>query len=216
MSKQFKNRLLEWGCDKEIIVETTVVDDNLVSGTKKSCNKIRLLFFSRVESYKGIYQTIDAFELLYKNYKNIELHIAGSGTELDSVKERVETLKTENIFIHGYISGVQKKTLLEQTHILIFPSLSEGMPNAVLECMAQGLAIVTTRVGGVTDFFVDERHGYFLNSITAEEITKQVIKLIENIDRLKNISMYNSHYAQKRFLASKVVSRLNSYTEKFH
>jgi glycosyltransferase involved in cell wall biosynthesis len=82
------------------------------------------------------------------------------------------------------ITGIlpYKKTLNELDNIDIFvaPSFSDGCPNAVLEAMAAGRAIITTPVGAMNDLL---RHGescYFLQNLSDAEMKSAIKKLDED------------------------------------
>lgn len=208
LSNSFKSKLINWGYKKPIFVESTVVDDNLLRKGNKDFSNLVFLFFSRIEKYKGIYETINAVNNLEKRGYNFEFKVVGTGTELENVKKIVNQLKIKNIKFYGYVIDEEKKAILNDSNILLFPSYSEGMPNSVLECMAQGLVIVTTKVGGLVDFFKDKINGYFLEELSTKEIESKIESLFKDLNILHNISRNNILYASNNFIASNVVKRL--------
>jgi len=68
------------------------------------------------------------------------------------------------------------QNLLRASDILICPSWSEGMPNVILEAMANGLAVIATDVGA-TNVLVGEGTGWLLKNSDPGEI-RSVIDLI--------------------------------------
>jgi glycosyltransferase involved in cell wall biosynthesis len=63
---------------------------------------------------------------------------------------------TENARWQGWLDPEQKARALAEADVFVLPSISEGMPVALLEAMASGLAIVATRVGGVPELLTDD------------------------------------------------------------
>jgi len=217
LSSKFKSKLLSWGYNKPIYVETTTVDDNYLTDytpinieTKfvKDSDEINILFFARVEKYKGIFEALETYTLLSEKYKNIKLTIIGDGKEKNKVLEISQKNNLKKIVFKGFLTGHSKYNALKDGDILLFPSYSEGMPNSVLEAMACGLLIVTRNVGGVDDFFENEKMGFSTESKDPNVFVDLLEKLIRDKKTRLKISLYNYNFAKKNFYASIVAKRI--------
>ena len=222
LCSEFKNKLIAWGLDKnKIIVETTMVDDTLLehfdidNKTKdiKKANNLNILFLSRIIKDKGIYESVKTFKILKDKFDNITYTIAGDGPEFMNFKNYVENKNISGIKFTGFISGQNKLDLLTKSHILFLPTYHEGMPIAVLEAMAFGMPVVTRKVGGLKDFFEHTKMGYFTDSLNPKVFADILEKLLIDRELLQNIAIYNYNYAQKKFLASQVVKRIENVYE---
>lgn len=222
LAKQFKNQLLAWGFNKPIKVETTIVDDKLLEGINIETvlderikgGTFRILFLARIIKDKGIYETIKAFRLLKKKYSNMELVIAGDGDELKLVKEYVSEINEKDIIFVGYLKGELKKEYFKKSNIYILPSYREGMPISIVEAMAFGLPIITRPVGGLADFSEQNKHGFITESMLPEVFAKLIEKLFLDKKLYCKISLHNYYYAQKEYLATKVIKRIeNTYEQ---
>jgi len=114
----------------------------------------------------------------------------------------------------GYISGKEKYELLASSDVFLFPSYSEGMPNAVLEAMAIGLPIITTKVGGLNDFFENGKMGYVLDFKSVDSIVEKIEINIKYTAKAKKIGLYNTHFAREHFKASNVANKFLSIIDK--
>ena len=76
--------------------------------------------------------------------------------------------------------------------------------------MAAGLPVVTTPNAGLKDAIVDGREGFLLNSMPSNpsEITKKIMKLIENPNLMEKISMHNRIAAEKKYDARVISNQL--------
>jgi glycosyltransferase involved in cell wall biosynthesis len=164
LASEFKKKLILWGFQQKIHIETTVVDPKLTANLEKNPGLIQhpeknpfvFLFMARVEVEKGVFEAVDLFQLLQEELPQCKLRfvIAGDGSALSSLKEYVENKHIKNIDFLGHVSGEQKFEVFKDSHIFLFPTNhGEGMPICLLEAMAFGLPLLTTNVGGIKDFF---------------------------------------------------------------
>lgn len=222
LSELAKSTLENWGYKNKIFMETTLVDEELIKNVDPDSfnskynninSSIRLLFLARIEKAKGIFELMEAYRLLQEKYNNLELVIAGDGREENNLKKIVKDKNIQNVTFTGFVSGDTKVNNYLDAHIFVFPSYTEGMPNSVLEAMAFGLPVVTTPVGGLVDFFENDKHGYFIDDLKPEPFSKVVTNLLEDKEKMMSISKYNYEYAKKRFLASSVAKRNEAIIE---
>ena len=106
--------------------------------------------------------------------------------------------------------GEAKIKALENADVYLFPSYFEGMPNSVLEAMAMGIPVVTTNVGGLADFFKNEKMGYIIETLEPIVLAGCVEKLFADIELRKQISETNIQYAKENFSLEVVLKRLEN------
>ncbi len=216
LSSTIKNRLIAFGVvPDKIIIGRTMVDENFMKWVpeKNINNKKQLLFLSRVEKAKGIYEVLEAYKSLKENNKDgYCLAIAGVGSELENVIKYIGNNKLKDVKILGFIDGEEKIKLFMDSDIYLFPSYTEGMPISVLEAMSMGLPVITTKVGGLPDFFEHGEMGFFVEVKSIDEIYTYVELLAQDINLAKKIGDYNIAYARNRFAPSTVVKEIeNTY-----
>lgn len=223
LASEFAERLKEYGYIKPVYLETTVVEDNIINpindndskealGSKNE-NKI-ILFLSRVEKVKGIYETIESFRNLQNKFPNIKLNIAGTGSELDRVKDYVTEREIHSVHFLGWIDGDQKVRALYESDIFVLATYhGEGMPICILEAMASGKSVVTTDIGGIKDFFEDGRMGLKVKSKDPIDLEQKIEKLLSHPELMERIGAYNTVYAKERFSAKLVCQRLENIYE---
>jgi glycosyltransferase involved in cell wall biosynthesis len=74
---------------------------------------------------------------------SVQLAIAGSGPERDSLEGQVAELGiSDNVTFLGYVSEERKRALLHESSVFVLPSRQEGFGIAVLEAMATGTPVV--------------------------------------------------------------------------
>ena len=143
----------EWKRNLESVVspeKITVIENYCkipdLSGTEK---KKQILFLGEIGKRKGCYDIPEIYGRVLEKGERLPLIMAGDG-ELAEVKKLFEDRDLlESVSFPGWVRGADKDKCLKESGLFLFPSYYEGMPMAVLEAMAYGMAIVTTRVGGI-------------------------------------------------------------------
>lgn len=217
LGEVFREELRQWFPRIPIEVETTTVDNKLVEGVRVeeaielrlNSGAVTLLFLSRIVREKGIFDLLEAYRRLRKSSRRYQLHIAGDGPDHEELREIADGIP--GITFHGYVSGEAKKSCFMEAGVFCLPTYyGEGLPTVLLEAMAFGLPLVTTRVGGIPDVVEDGENGSFVSPRDPRGIVQAVTQLVDDQTSYKQISQRNAGLARQRFLAEKVAQRLRS------
>ena len=225
LSREFEQDLRRWRFSAPIHLETTVAADEVLERSPKKRilegKPINLLFLSRIEVEKGVFELFETFSLLEgRQPGRYTLTLAGDGESLVGLRQRVKDLGLQGVAFPGYVTAEQKIQCYLNASIFCFlSSHGEGMPNAVLEAMAMGLPIVSSDAGGLRDVLCDgetgfvlqpERSGSLGTRFCAEAVADRIEKIASDPDLYDRISAHNQLLAQQRFAAAKVAQRLES------
>lgn len=104
----------------------------------------------RLSIEKGHAFLLDAVAQVAAPVPNIRLAIVGDGPQRASLEQQARKLRIDGL-VHfaGFLRDVQP--WMQAFDVLVNPSLTEGLPNVLLEAMALGTPVVATAVGGVPD-----------------------------------------------------------------
>jgi len=119
-------------------------------------NPPRLLFVGRLSIQKNPLLAIRALALLQD--LPWEFHVIGDGPLRAEMEREAQTLAPRCHF-HGWLDGVAVKDAMERSDALLLTSLSEGLPMVAVEALDRGLAIIASRIGGLTDVVAPEENG---------------------------------------------------------
>lgn len=180
-------------------IEDTWINEN----PKNSNEKVKFVFIGRNERRKGILELNQALSNLEK-LNNIEFVFIGPIPEDNQLAQ-------DNIKYLGEVRDVAIiKKMLFESDVLVCPSHSEGMPNVILEAMANQLAIIATDVGAVS-MMVDSSNGWLLNEVSVKNIEKAIESAATlNRSDLRNKQMESLKKVKERFLWEKLILSLIS------
>lgn len=110
------------------------------------------------------------------------------------VGEGTETIQglPENILTFGYKNNINQ--YLNAFDAFIFPSFSEGQPNAMIEAMASGLPILASNIPSIKECIPVEKHELLIDPLDLECFTRGLEKLMSNPDNYKIDSQYVTHH----------------------
>jgi glycosyltransferase involved in cell wall biosynthesis len=143
--------------------------------------RVRFGIAARLAPAKDHFTLLRAFATVAKELPAAELQIAGDGP----LRSRLETFTRElsladRVTFLGALPDTAQ--FLNQLDIFVLSSLSEGLPLAVLEAMAAGLPIVSTRAGGVDEAAIDGVNAYLANPGDASGLAEAMIRMAKQPD----------------------------------
>ena len=139
----------------------------------------RIVFIGRLDYLKGVHNLIQAFNGLIEEGMNAYLEIVGDGPDREKLENLARDLDINDyICFRGEIKGVV--SLLQESTMFVLPSLSEGLSNVILEAMACGLPVVSTRVGGTTDIIQDGINGMLVEPDNVSQLSNAMKQLLKN------------------------------------
>lgn len=135
--------------------------------------QVRLLTVSRLISRKRIDILIEAAAKLKTSGHNVALNIAGEGNLMKDLKALAKRLGIgDYVNFLGRVEAEDIPAVYGKNDIFVMSSEHEGMSNAMLEAMACGLPIVTTKCEGIEEL-IDE-NGVVVERAEAGEIASRI------------------------------------------
>ncbi len=156
------------------------------------------------------------FDVILQSKQRIVVYSADATLKLQI--ETSEKLRKLPITLHSRYAFIKNKALLElmgQSSIHIANSISDGMPNALLEAMYMGAFPIQSNPGGVTEELITHaKNGYLITKpLNAQEIAQHIKNALQNKELRKstlhyNLNLMENHYNRVK-LRSKIVSLYN-------
>ncbi len=154
-----------------------------------SDGKIKLITACRLEDRKGVDIVIASFPSILEKFPNATLDVVGDGSLINKLKEQAENLEIQDkIIFHGKVKHSKVIDLMKMAHLFCFPtSASEGFPKVVVEALASGLPVITTKVS-VLPKLIGNGCGVVLDEASCDKLVETVINICSNPVKYKKMS----------------------------
>jgi glycosyltransferase involved in cell wall biosynthesis len=116
----------------------------------------RIVFAGWMHREKGIFEALQVIDVLHQEFPGLTLSCAGGGKDEEEFWAAVRSRGLEQVVIReGWLEKSAVRDLFASADAFLLPSHYEGLPNAMLEAMAEGTPVVVTRVGSIPDVIED-------------------------------------------------------------
>ncbi len=163
---------------------------------------------------KGHAILLEALVLLANRGKpRVVAVVAGRGEERDRLAARSAELGMQDRFhLLGFRSDVPD--LLHAADVIVMPSLSEGLPMAIIEAMLAGKMIVATDVGGIPELISNDSLGLLVPAGDAVSLAEQLQRAIDSPSLRNELGKAARARALKEFSASAMAQKYASIYER--
>lgn len=216
LASHFKTELVEMGVEPGRIEVLTTMFDGSIFDAKETETRLRktrrVLFLSRLVKEKGIYELLEAFKSVKRIVPDAELLLAGDGEEKNGIERWVGGNGMEGaVMLLGYVRGKEKGRVMTDADVFVLPTRhGEGCPVAILEAMAAGLPIITTKAGGIPDVVVTGKNGIVLDEDTPDAIARAMADVLMDMDHWRMVGRANRKEAWCKYEARIVSAKLGS------
>lgn len=171
--------------------------------------KLSLLYIGRIEPNKGMDYLYNAMEYLQNYHNNFVLYFAGTEQGGCGYIDRFKKLLGDKFIYKGIVTGKQKTELLEHCQIFLLPSLYEGLPMSLLECMSFGIVPIVTDVGSITEYVEDGENGLVIKVKDTSSIANAIMRLYNDRILSQKLSIEAQKTIRTRLNPSEYVKNLN-------
>lgn len=204
-----------WGEDIEGIVDAeriAVLNNFAVIDHAQTDYRVRnnnVIFMGEVGKRKGAYDLPEIIKNVIDEVPEAFFYICGNG-EVEKIQNKIEEKGLKNnVHLTGWISGEDKKKLLNDSRVFLLPTYNEGQPMAIIEAMAYKLPVVSTMAGGIPELVQLGVNGYLEHPGDVEKISRHIIKLLKNKALAEKISRNNYNLIKGKYSLEYYLGNLN-------
>ena len=238
--KHFLSKVMSWG--RFVIVPSNIIAKHMVSDFGVPYDRIRFIprgvdlsrfkfrdpktyhskvftvgMVSRITPLKGHSFFIKAVSILRRNIPNLKVVIVGSAAK-DKYMGDLEML-TRRLGLTKIVEFMSARedipSIMHGLDCLVSATITpEAFGRAIVEAQASGVAVVSTRVGGVVDIIEDEKNGLFCNAQDPIDMADKILKIYRDKDLRTKLVIGGRKRVEENFsLDTMMTKTLSVYEE---
>ena len=207
MSEEMKNDAVSFGIHKKkIYLVTNGIEVNRFLPIFENRIKGRVIYVGRINHQKGIDVLLKAWKIVIDKFTNFQLFIAGP-LQKDSYVNYLKSYQKKNNLqnyikfvgeINYYSNDIVK--FYQSADIFVLPSRREGMPGSLLQAMACGLPVVSTKVSGAKELVKEGVNGKLIDIGDEKKLAEAILDVLTMSDKKKiKMGMLNRKIIENRF-----------------
>ena len=212
VSEFIAERLVEAGADRRKVrtIYTGVPQCASEEGVDQGSNKMRrrsehptdILFVGRLVEKKGLLDLIAAMAILRDRGLTPNATIVGDGPLHELAESSIQNYKLTNVSLVGRQSVASVDLYMREHSIFCVPSRtaengdSEGLGMVFLEASARGMAIVSTRHGGIPEAVIDQVSGLLVQEGDVDAIADALTLLVKSTRLRRRLGSAGQEYVK--------------------
>jgi len=226
ISRQQKNELINLGVVKESKIEIinlgfqfeNVIPSKTDKGKFREMHSIpkdaKLIgIIGRLVPIKNHQLFLEIAEKIIKKHTNVYFSIIGDGELRGNIEKEILTQKlSDRVFITGFIKNL--KPVYADLDLVLLTSNNEGTPVALIEAMACGKLVMSTRVGGVEDFIDNGMNGFYFPKGKSDLFVDEINIWMSNEEKYEMIKMNAKLKAIEKFSSARLIGDIEELYQK--
>lgn len=142
----------------------------------------QIISIGRAHWKKGYTFALDACKALKDNNFKFKYTIVGASNSIECQYHIYDLGLSEEVDLVDKLPYDEVQSLMQQSDLLLLPSVEEGIANVVLEAMVNGTLVLTTDCGGMEEVIKDGNNG-FVTKVRDVEAMVNKIKIIAGLSQ---------------------------------
>ena len=161
-----------------------------------------VLFVGRLYHRKGLETLLQSIPPLLQKERNVKFVISGTGFKQkeESLRNLAKELDIEDyVTFMGYVPDEKLPKLYSASDIFVLPAIYENFPFAILEAQSSGVPVISTKVGGIPEFLVDNMNGFLIDPGDPKQLTEKVLALLQDSKFAKEMGERGRGLIEEKF-----------------
>ena len=170
-------------------------------------SSVLIIYVGRLTRDKGVFDLVNAFSLLHKQFPETKLLVVGPDEEgIQSQLYNVLQDCIESVRFVPYTT--EPEHYMQAADIFCLPSYREGFGSSIIEAAAWGLPAIASRIYGLTDAVKEEETGLLVNPGDVTGLANAIIELVKDGELRKSFGEAAYQRARRDFSQERITREL--------
>lgn len=153
----------------------------------------------RAEQHKGINDLLHACARVATTVPNLELTVVGDGDMRSVYEAHARMLGIPRVRFVGVLHGRELVAEYQRAHLFVLPTRNDSFGMVLVEAMAAGLSVVSTRVGSIPEFVKDGVTGYVVTPGNVEELAERIHTCVVDEPATRSMGAAGRHLVKQAY-----------------
>jgi glycosyltransferase involved in cell wall biosynthesis len=161
-----------------------------------------VLFVGRLYHRKGLEILLRSIPPVIQQFRNVKFAISGTGFKKkeESLRDLAKELEIEDyVTFLGYVPDEKLPDLYSGSDIFVLPAIYENFPFAILEAQATALPVISTKVGGIPEFLINNENGFLIDPGDPAQLTQRILTLLQDPKLAKKMGSQGRNLIEEKF-----------------
>ena len=149
--------------------------------TNNETSKLKILYVGHVAYQKGVHYLLSAVKSLPQDTYVLDLY--GMYSENDPLYGQIK--KNSNVQLHGFVTPDKLPEIYCNADVFVFPSTNDGYGLVVLESLACGTPVISSRNAGACDLISEGVNGFCFDSGDVDKLASDLEWCLKHKNQLK-------------------------------
>ncbi len=217
VSRDMKKKIISFGAKPEQVIHNTYgPNDDYFKITRSSQPQKLFVAAGRFTNKKAPHLTLLAFKKVLSKHPSAKLILAGDGDLHQACRDLAEYYDIKkSVELPGIFNSIQMKKWLKQAVAFVQHSVTaengdqEGTPVVILEALASGLPVVSTKHAGIKDIIADNKTGYLVDEYDVDGMAEKMCSILDNPEKAKAMGKAARKFILKNLTMDNHIGKIN-------
>lgn len=175
-----------------------------------------VLWFGRMVAEKGVDYLVLAARRVVEERKDVRFVLVGSGPAAGKIYGLVHRLGLGDSFLFlGERDRKELREIVSKASVVVIPSLTEGLPLALLEAMSCGKPVVASKLAGIEEVVIQRKNGLLVRPRSSMGLADALLELLSDRRLRTALGQEGRRLMVREYDWSVVVPKLHRTIDRF-